>query len=491
MQNQQNTGYSSETTINANNAGKLARVWSIDLQYVAGTPIVYNGVVYVAGPPYVYAVNEKTGTLIWSDGPSRGLARMSYATSAGVSVSEGNVFEATDTNLLVSLNARTGALNWKVSVTSGLSGSLCGYAGPEAVPLVYNNMVIVGETKGYTCPARGVIQAFAESNGKHLWTFYTVPAGLVTSSDQAFYHNSWGTNSSKGCYCGGGTVWNVPAVDPHTGIIYFGTGNPYPVDDPFVREPNANDTNLYVESVIALDSNNGKMVWYHQELKPEYMDWDQGMPVQLFNTTIGGARTEVVGVGGKAGIYFELDARTGALIYKIPVGVHLNDNIPYNQVNSTGFVLYPSFDSGGINTFSSYNFLTNLIYTEVTNEASRCSLASGLIECVDVSAPSANETLYAIDASTGTVKFSINLPGKVTYVTGGVSSADNLIFYADANHDFYAANAMNGKVVWKYHDPTGYSSRWSWGPPAIVDGLVFWTTYGYGKSPGQLIAFGI
>ncbi|MGH9920599.1 MAG: hypothetical protein ACRD6W_17240, partial [Nitrososphaerales archaeon] len=177
-------------------------------------------------------------------------------------------------------------------------------------------MVIVGETDGDVGPTRGVVQAFAESNGADLWTFYTVPAGPINSTDQAFYQNTWGTNGTNGCYCGGGVVWNVPAVDPTTGIIYFGTGNPDPTNNPFVRQPSQSDTNLYSESIIALNSSDGSMVWYHQETNPTYSDWDQGMPLQLFTTTIKHVKTEVVGAGGKAGIYFELNAATGAVIHK-------------------------------------------------------------------------------------------------------------------------------------------------------------------------------
>ena len=39
--------------------------------------------------------------------------------------------------------------------------------------------------------------------------------------------NSW--------WAGGGTTWSTPALDPQTGLIFLGTGNPSPVGASFLR----------------------------------------------------------------------------------------------------------------------------------------------------------------------------------------------------------------------------------------------------------------
>jgi outer membrane protein assembly factor BamB len=146
--------------------------------------------------------------------------------------------------------------------------------------------------------------------------------------------------------------------------------------------------------------------------------------------------------------------------------------------------MYPGA-SGGDNTFSSYNPQTNMVYTVASNEPAHCYLSKGIIRCLDSTTIPENSTLYAIDASTGVVAWSTNLVGR----GGGVSSADNLVFYSDGNHNFYVADAKTGAILWQYHDPTGSAFLWSWGPPSIVDGLVLWTTYGSSAAPGHLIAF--
>ena len=65
-------------------------------------------------------------------------------------------------------------------------------------------------------------------------------------------------------------------------------------------------------------SPHGKLLWYYQLTPHDLYDWDlQNNPVL---TTANGR--QVVVDGGKAGILFELDAKTGQLLWKLPVGGH-------------------------------------------------------------------------------------------------------------------------------------------------------------------------
>lgn len=470
MQNQQNTGYSPQTIINTSNVASLQPVWSTPLSALRGTPVIVNGTVYVEGPDSIVAVNESTGNIIWTDNK----ASIGYAIKSrvGVTVDHGNVYAGTTNNYLLSINATTGALNWAVLITQNITGSLVKYQGAEATPLVYQGKVIVGETLGDN-GVRGVLQAFNETNGALLWTFYTVPPDPMNATNQGGYLNpngslSWGTNGTSGCdICGGGAVWNVPAVDPNNGVLYFGTGNPYPFQS-YTRSPNETYCALWTDSVIALNSTNGKMIWGFQEDCDDQYDLDQGMPVQLFNTTINGQETEVVGAGGKQGYYYELDALTGAMIYNVTVGIHLNGYQTPPHFNGT---IYPS-SNGGINTFSTYNPTTNMIYTEANNQPGNCRTCER------------NSTLYAINASSGAIAWNVNM----SIEAGGVSSTNNLVF-TTGNHTFLAFNAETGSVLWNYSEASGDSSyRWNWGPPSIVDGMVFYTTWG---TNGKLLAFAI
>jgi len=339
MQNQQNTGYSPQTIVNSSSVSNLNLLWFDNFGGLAGTPVISGGIVYVDGGSSMTAVNETTGQLIWRDGPT-GQTGLNYHTRVGVTVDNGNVFAGTSDNQLVSLNALTGALNWEAPIVQGVIGSIANYTGPEATPLVFNHKVMIGETLGDN-GARGLVRAFNETSGALLWTFYTVPPSPITSTDQSDYLNSWATNGTFGCICGGGAVWNVPAVDPQTGVIYFGTGNPFPGGSAAtIRAPNSSFSNLYTDSVVAVNSTSGKLVWFFQELAGDLRDHDQGMPVQLFTTTINGVSTEVVGAGGKQGYYYELNAKSGALIHRISVGIHLN------ELGTLPGIIYPGAGQG-------------------------------------------------------------------------------------------------------------------------------------------------
>jgi len=485
MQNQQNTGYSPQSIINSSNVGELSSLWNVSLTGLTGTPVVSNDIVYVTGSGSIYAVNETTGILMWT--ANKKTIGFAVYTRVGVTIDNGNIFTGSTTNQLLSINATTGALNWNVSIITGVVGDLTDYSGAEATPLVYKGLVMVGETVGDGQPGvRGFLRAFNESNGALVWTFYTVPPSPIRmSTNQTFYHNTWYTNGSIGCACGGGAVWNVPAVDPNTGIIYFGTGNPSPNPGNNTARsgpsplPSSAYTNLYTDSVIALNSTTGKLIWYYQEVPDDQWDHDLGMPVQLFTTTIKDVPTRVVGSGGKPGYYFELNAATGALIYKTEVGIHLVDNPPWN---TTGIVYQGG--NGGINTFSTYDADTNMIYTIANNQATNCG---GVNSC-----PTPNSTLYAIDASTGNIVWNMNM----TTEGGGVSSTNSLVFTSNGNHTFYALNGFTGAILWEHYDPTGSSPySWSWGPPSITDGKVFETTWATGTTkttePGQLEAYSL
>ena len=76
-----------------------------------------------------------------------------------------------------------------------------------------------------------------------------------------------------------------------------------------------------------------------------------------------------MGAGSKIGYYFVVFANNGSLIYKTKIGLHLNDNstegmFPPNEI-------IPGSD-GGVDSFSAYNPVTNMIYATAFNENASC-----------------------------------------------------------------------------------------------------------------------
>ncbi len=479
--------------MNSSNVSNLKLLWSATIPSIAGTPVISNGIVYATGGTFgslpgqligsIYALNESNGNLIWTDG-GNSQTGLEFSDIAGVALDRGNVFAGTTNNLLVSLNARSGALNWEVNIDQAIVDNPgAQYIGPQGTILVWNGELITGNTLGNT-EARGFIRAFSETNGALLWTFYTVPPSPINNSsgDQGFYQNSWGACT----FCGGGDSWNVPALDSHTGIIYFGTGDPSPSFNASERAPNSSDANLYTDCVIALNATSGNMIWYYQETPSDTHDWDAGMPVQLFNTTInGGPEREVVGSGSKSGYYYELDAKTGSLIHAISLGIHQNDGaVP----TTSGVIVLPG-SFGGINTDPSFDPFTNMIYATVFNWATNYTASDVALNGeagVDYMLGAPNSTLYAINATSGTIVWSQNLRG----LAGGVSSTNDIVFTSDSSGVYYAFDALNGNLLWNYSsgrsNPYGLAN---WGPPSVTGGIVFETSYV--KNGGGIMAFTI
>jgi outer membrane protein assembly factor BamB len=209
------------------------------------------------------------------------------------------------------------------------------------------------------------------------------------------------------------------------------------------------------------------------------------MPVQLFNTTIDGQLTQVVGAGSKDGYYYEINAASGQLIYKTSLGIHANDNSPPTP---SGSIIYPG-SFGGVNTFSSFDPVANMIYTMAYNYpsdffSSPITLNGEGGAGNDVQRAQINSTLYAIGASTGGIVWSRTFQG----LCGGASSTNDIIFTSDGLNNYYALDARNGSTLWSYTDESGgfEDGLANWGPPAIVDGMVFETSL---ANNGGVLAF--
>jgi hypothetical protein len=111
---------------------------------------------------------------------------------------------------------------------------------------------------------RDWIAALDAASGKVLWRKYTVPAPGEPGSE------TWkGTNNAW--QPGGAAVWVTETYDPDTNQTIWGTGNPVPMFDPNYRP----GYNLYTNSAISWDPENGKMHWYFQYTPGDMWDYDE------------------------------------------------------------------------------------------------------------------------------------------------------------------------------------------------------------------------
>ena len=210
----------------------------------------------------------------------------------GVAVSGGVVYGDTSATVFA-LSARTGKVIW---VDKHLLNS--GQGAFEIQPQVTNNKVYVASAYG-TGPGGGVLFALNASNGQPAWRFSTLTGADV------------GVHASK---IGSGGAWETPLVGAD-GSVTFGVGNPYQSAASAIAHPAAQ---LYTDSDVNLDAATGKLRWYYQGVSDDFMDHDmQSSPIAA---TIDGAPA-VIG-SGKLGVVDAMNARTGKLIWKTPVGEH-------------------------------------------------------------------------------------------------------------------------------------------------------------------------
>src|SRR5450755_1126322 len=299
------------SAITSSNVSTLGVAWCVPIESsgaagaaglangYATTPVVVNGVVYTQDQESnVMAIRLATGKVLWTHnynslngGPD------------GVTVAGGTVYAATN-HAAVALNAATGRQLW--------SRTLIGndHEGIDMAPGYNDDTVYVS-----TVPVNPTVGEYLGGAGSTLWALNAATGAPEWSWDEV--QNLWG---NPGINSGGG-LWDPPSFDS-AGNLYIGIANPGPIGQGgwpkgFPWATSRPGPDLYTDSVVKL-SPQGKLLWYYQLTPHDLFDWDlQNSPVL---TTAHGQ--QVVIDGGKAGILIELNAKTGKLLWKLPVGAH-------------------------------------------------------------------------------------------------------------------------------------------------------------------------
>src|SRR4051812_17744977 len=232
--------------IDLTNVTNLEMKWIFQansLQSFSATPLVVDGIMYVTQAPNdVVAIDAVTGKVFWlyhhEASPGRLCCRGQV--NRGVAISGDTLFMATVDAYLIAIDAKNGKPIWKTQV-----GEASKAYGMTLAPLVIKDKVIVG-VAGAEFGIRGYIAAYDVVTGKEAWRFYTIPGpgepGHETWKGDAWEH-------------GGGSVWTTGTYDPDLNLTFWGVGNPGP-DFNAAQRPG---DNLYSDSVVALDTDTGKL----------------------------------------------------------------------------------------------------------------------------------------------------------------------------------------------------------------------------------------
>jgi alcohol dehydrogenase (cytochrome c) len=439
-----NTRVAASSTISSTNVSELKEAWTFKLtgQAAAGVgttfknyagslaanPVVVNGVVYLQDlDSNVYALALTTGKPKWVYEVN--LPEKSGPGPNGVAVTNGAVYGATPTSVFA-LNAATGQRIW---VTDHLLNSGQGTFGIQ--PQVAEGRVYLASQYGKGSGG-GVLLALNASDGKLLWKFNTV------------------LNADHGVEtvgAGSGGAWQTPLVSSD-GSVTFGIGNPYQTPANAIAHPSKQ---LYTDSDVDLDATTGKLRWYYQGVPNDFKDYDmQASPIAA---SIAGVPV-VIG-GGKMGYVYVMNAKSGKLIWKTPVGKHNgHDNDSLDALEHKGTIKAPLTISpgplGGV--------LTNMALDADTIYLATNDIASTY---TTLTTPLPTQGASPHEAAAGEVE-ALNLTtGKVEWDTkvadlplGAVTVSNDLVFTTLYGGVLIALNRGTGAIVFRHQLPTATNS---------------------------------
>ena len=141
--------FSGLTQITPQNVGHLHAQWVFHAKtpgVLEATPVVINGIMYVTGSNDAFALNAKSGEVLWhySRPTSSGLIDdASGHINRGVAISGTRLFMETDNAHLLCLDSRSGNLIWDIAYASWNKNY-----GATGAPLILKDKVLVATSGG-------------------------------------------------------------------------------------------------------------------------------------------------------------------------------------------------------------------------------------------------------------------------------------------------------------------------------------------------------
>lgn len=295
----QSQGYTPLDQINTENVSRLslAWVWGMEPGRSQPAPLVRDGIIFIPNSGnVVQALNGRDGTLLWeyrrqfADGNSGGLLRT-------LAMWEDMIYVATTDAHMVALDARTGAVRWDATIADAEKG----YSNTSG-PIVANDKVINGITGcGRFFEDSCFITAHDARTGAELWRTFTVAQPGEHGDD------TWG--GLPLAFRGGNDVWMTGSWDPALNLVFFGTAQAKPWMAAS-RGMSTEDAALYSNSTLALNPDDGRIVWYRQHVPGESLDMDEAFEQVLVDIFDEPYLLTI----GKSGILWKLNRRTGQFL---------------------------------------------------------------------------------------------------------------------------------------------------------------------------------
>ena len=460
--------YSSLTQINASNINSLAIAWmyritgigpqrGVGEPTIKSTPLMVNGILYFTIPDHVFAINARTGEPIWQyDWDDRGGHLVGQR---GVAMYRDWLYFLGPDGWFISLNAKDGKERWRKKIADEKRQYFT-----TTAALVVKNHIIVG-VGGDAMDVRGYLDARDPETGELQWRWWSTPEKMGDSGS-----DTWPSQDAMDH--GGGMTWMPGTYDPDLNLIYWGTGNANPVFAGQSRK----GANLWTASIVALNPDTGKLVWYFQASPHDTHDWDNVETPVLFNATINGQPRKLLAQAARCGYFFVLDRTNGKnLVSKGFVGVNWSKGIDEKGQPIPDPKKEPQIDGALVNTPGgggtnwpppSYDPDTELFYVNARKGYS----IGYLYDTSDKPEGYAGgggglwsqPVLEAIDVRTGGIKWSHEYndigAGGAAGNAGILTTAGKLLVTGGSGSSLVVYDPADGKILWHVRLPRGVSN---------------------------------
>jgi alcohol dehydrogenase (cytochrome c) len=450
--------YSPLDQINRQNVGQLQLAWSWAMQpgNQQASPIVHDGVMYLANPgSVVQALDAVTGDLLWEyrrEFPEARRAQAQMRAIRGLSIYDDKVFLNTADAHLVALEAKSGRVVWDVEVADPAQRLY--YSAPA---LIVRGKVISGlQGCEFFHQQKCAITAHDAHTGKELWRTSTIAHPGQPGGD------SWGDVPLL--YRAGADTWITGSYDPALNLAYWSTAQA----KPWSRAARGTDGDaLYSNTVLALDPDTGRIVWHNQLLPGETHDMDEVFENILVDD---GPRRSLFKMG-KLGILWQLDRERGTVTSATDLGYQnivrvdpRTGKVTYRpgMIPALGELIDFCPSTAGFKSWRAMAFhpATRAFYIPLLMTCEKGSFAGvkkvegggglGQGRRQDYYHPESPEALaqfVAMDSSTGRLLWVKRQ--RAPFNTAALTTAGGLVFVGDWNRYVNAYDTASGELLWQ------------------------------------------
>ena len=433
------------------NVGNLVRAWEFrtgDLDSRApavmartkfeATPLfVEDSIIFCSPFNEVIALDPGTGAQRWRYDPKistgqrpanrytcRGVAYWVDDKAADNAACRARIFMGTNDARVIALDARTGnpcddfGTKGEIKLEIGRQLEWPGEFQITSAPVVSRGVVIVGssiaDNRSVDAPL-GTVRAFDARTGVMRWSFDPLVHG--------------------GIIAGHANVWAPMSADEDRGLVFLPTSSPSP-DFWGGKRPGNNE---HANSVVALRTETGQLVWSFQTVHHDVWDYDLPAQPTLARIDTGDGMRDVVIQPTKQGFVFVLDRDTGKPVWPVeergvPQGGAQGEQLSPTQPFPTHVpALMPQqFSEADVfNPFPTF----------------------GRSSCEEQLASLRNEGLYTPPSTQGTLEFPFTGGG----VNWGGAAFDpvNQILYANVSHAVHIIRLMPRAEAEGFKAPPG------------------------------------